>query len=280
MDTAFEDDFDTATLDARWCLTCPGGGTAGASGSALRLAIPASRASVYANAQIDDYDHQPRRAYRWRPPLRLTVRARASAPQHPPSPSVTATSVTGANPTSTLRGTAGFGFWNYPFAPTGAVLAPPEAIWFFYASPPSNMALVPSVPGWGWKAQVVHARRWGALAALPPALVTVAWARLTGHVAPAAAWVRRLSGAVEAHLVPDLADWHEYALEWRPEVARFLVDGAEVLTAPEPPRGPLGFVAWIDNHCAVATPRGTLRFGALDTPAQWLELDSVRVIRG
>lgn len=280
MDADFEDDFDGATLNPRWFLTRPGGGTVGASRSVLRLAIPASRASVYANAQIDDYDHQPRRAYRWRPPLRLAVRARASAPQHPPAPPALANPVTIADAAITLRGTAGFGFWNYPFTPTGAVLAPPEAVWFFYASPPSNMALVPGVPGWGWKAQVVHARRWGALAALPPALATVAWARLTGHMAPAAAWVRLLSGAVEAHLAPDLADWHEYVLEWRQEAARFLVDGVVMLTVPDPPRGPLGFVAWIDNQFAVATPRGTLRFGALDTPAQWLELAYIRATRG
>ena len=52
-----------------------------------------------------------------------------------------------------LRGTAGFGFWNYPLSLTGAVLRPPDAIWFFGASQPSNMALVPGMPGWGWKAK-------------------------------------------------------------------------------------------------------------------------------
>lgn len=283
----FADDFDGEVLDPRWFLTRPGGGTVGVTGAGLRLAIPASQARVYADAQIDDYDHLPRRAYRWRPPLRLTVRARGSAPQHPPAlpamPTPRPSGAAVATPTghaSTLRGTAGFGFWNYPFTPTGAVLAPPEAVWFFYASPPSDMALIPGVPGWGWKAQVIHARRWGALAALPPTLATVGWARLTGNVAPAAGWVRRLSGAAEAHLKADLADWHEYVLEWRPEAAHFLVDGEEVLAAPNPPRGPLGFVAWVDNQYAVATPRGTLRFGALDTPAQWLDLAHLRITRG
>ena len=59
-------------------------------------------------------------------------------------------SITGsADQAHTLRGTAGFGFWNYPFSVRGDPLMLPEAVWFFYASPPSNMALIPGVPGWG-----------------------------------------------------------------------------------------------------------------------------------
>ena len=47
--------------------------------------------------------------------------------------------------------------------------------------------------------------------------------------------------------------------------------------APNPPPGPLGFVAWIDNQYAVATPRGELRFGALTCGPQWLELASLSI---
>jgi hypothetical protein len=47
-----------------------------------------------------------------------------------------------SHPAGTLRGTAGFGFWNDPFLMTGARLpALPRAIWFFYASAPSEMKL-------------------------------------------------------------------------------------------------------------------------------------------
>jgi hypothetical protein len=57
-------------------------------------------------------------------------------------------------------------------------------------------------------------------------------------------------------------------------VAVFGVDGATVLRAPNPPRGPLGFVTWVDNQFAVATPRGQFHFGTLDAAEkQWLELD-------
>lgn len=261
-----------ATLDAHWTRTCLGGGTLTCADSILRLAFARAVAGRYTDAQIDDCDHRPRRDYLWRPPLRLEVRARASHPQHPPALPATA-----GSPGATLHGTAGFGFWNYPFSTTGAVLTLPDAVWFFYASPPANMALVPGVSGWGWKAQVVHAHRWGALAAVAPTLAAIGWGRLTGRLAPAARCVRWLSGAIEAHLTPPLDAWHDYTIDWRSERARFLVDGQEVLVADEPPSGPLGFVAWIDNQYAIATPRGALRFGTLDSAAQWLDLAHVRI---
>lgn len=266
------EDFDSVALDAHWTRTCPGGGTLASAGSVLRLAFPNAARGRYTDAQIDDCDHLPRRKYLWHPPLRLDVRARASHPQHAPALPASA-----RDPGATLRGTAGFGFWNYPFSTTGAVLTLPDAVWFFYASPPANMALVPGVPGWGWKAQVVHAHRWGALAAAGPTLAAIGWGHLTGRQNSAARCMRWLSGAVEAHLTPSLDDWHDYAIEWRPDQARFLVDGQEALVAPNPPRGPLGFVAWIDNQYAVATPRGTLRFGTLDAGPQWLDLAHVRI---
>jgi hypothetical protein len=54
------------------------------------------------------------------------------------------------------------------------------------------------------------------------------------------------------------------------------VDGAEVLRAPNPPRGPLGFVAWVDNQYAIATPEGRFGFGVVQTPEpQWMDLAAV-----
>src|SRR5436853_7051057 len=90
----------------------------------------------------------------------MEVHARSSQPA--------ATSISIPESSTILRGTAGFGFWNYPFSVRGDVLMLPEATWFFYASPPSNMALVPHVPGWGWKAQVVHSMRLETLASSVP----------------------------------------------------------------------------------------------------------------
>ena len=268
-----DDDF-TGALDPRWKRTCPGGGTLDVSGSALRLALPSVPAGRYADAQIDDYSGLRLRHFPWCPPLRLEVRARASHPVCPP-----ATSDADEDPgeQTYLRGTAGFGFWNFPLTIAGGVPRLPDALWFFGASPPSNMVLVPGVPGRGWKAQVVHAHRWGVVLAGVPALGAVGLAALSGRERVAARWVQRVTGASERLLAAEFTEWHEYTIAWRRTEARFLVDGVEALIADKPPAGPLGFVAWIDNQYAVATPRGRLRFGTIATGPQWIELDYVRI---
>jgi hypothetical protein len=264
-------------ISSRWIRTTPNGGTLDVSASGLRFALPKdTHADVYSDAQIDDYSALPLSRFPWRPPLHMEVRARASHPAHPaqvlPSEQL--------ENQQWLRGTAGFGFWNYPFSLTGAILRLPDAIWFFAASPPSNMALAPGSPGWGWKAQVVHSHRPGAALAVAPTAAAVAWARLSHREQAAARWVQRLSGARETALETDLREWHTYTIDWRHDHARFFVDGAETLSVANPPRGPLGFVAWIDNQYAIATPRGQLRFGTLATGPEWLELESLHIMPG
>ena len=284
---AVDDGFDMpgiADLDPRWAQVTPGGGRLLLVDSTLRFALDSAGTGAYSDAQIDDYSQPGRRGraaqLRWRPPLRMETRARASHPIAPPDTAIPRRPTDGASPQRYLRGTAGFGFWNYPLSLSGAVLRLPDAIWFFAASPPSNMALVPGVPGWGWKAQVVHAHRVGALAAGIPLAGAALRARLSGNDDAAARWMQRVTGAREAPLIADAGDisrWHTYAIEWRRKLARFIVDDAEVLSVPEPPQGPLGFVAWIDNQYAVATPRGQLRFGLLASGPEWLELDYLRI---
>lgn len=266
------DDF-SAGLDARWHRACPGGGVCVVADAVLRCAIPQTPAERYANAQIDDYDGRRTRGFAWRPPLRMELRARMSLPVHP------ADQPAGADngPQRFLRGTTGFGFWNAPMTVAAGGLRPPEAVWFFGASPPSDMRLVPELPGRGWKAQVVHTGRGRALALGLPTLAAVAWARLSRHTSVAARLIHRITGAAEAQLAVETTAWHDYALEWRREAAVFWVDGREVLRAAAPPHGPLGFVAWVDNQYAIATPRGVLRFGKLATGPEWLELDTVRI---
>ncbi len=269
------DDF-TATLASRWHSSTPGGGTLDLADSVLRCALPPTPAGRYANAQIDDYGGARLAHYPWQPPLRLEVRARTSLPIHPVDASTRVSEAPGAEQ-AFLRGTVGFGFWNAPMTVTRGAVRLPDAVWFFGASPPSEMRLVPGLPGRGWKAQVVHANRVGALAYGSAALCAAGWARLTGRERVAARLVERMTGASEAVLDVDTTAWHDYALEWHAGAARFFVDGLEVLRAQNPPRGPLGFVAWIENQYAIATPRGQLRFGTLATGAQWLELDAVRI---
>jgi hypothetical protein len=265
----FYDDF-TQTLHERWTQTCIGSAVLSLADSSLRMTLSPTVQGTYADAQIDDYGKLARANFPWRPPLRMEVRARSSLPV------AQTTDIGGSN--NTLRGTAGFGFWNYPFSVRGDVLMLPEAVWFFYASPPSNMALVPGIRGWGWKAQVVHSMRPGALFAMLPTAITTVWGRITHDSSPAAYWLQRLSGTSEVLLDADITVWHVYTLEWHATRAIFLVDDVEVLRVPHPPTRPLGFVAWLDNQYAIATPQGILRFGTVTCDEQWVEMDSVNII--
>ncbi|HEX6820333.1 MAG TPA: hypothetical protein VF120_18290 [Ktedonobacterales bacterium] len=281
-----DENFDGSTLDPHWTPVSIGGGINEVTGSVLRMALPFGNAGAYSDAQIDDYDDKMRAHFQWRPPLRIEVRARTSLPASSASPASAGTSATPptsdepGEPQRYLRGTFGFGLWNYPFSLKQRAIRMPNAVWFFGASPPSNMALVPGVPGYGWKAQVVHANRLGALACAIPTTLAVLWARITGRGALAARWVQRFSGTSERILDANINEWHIYTLDWLPHVARFAVDGEEALRVMNPPRGPLGFVAWIDNQYAVATPRGAFRFGTLATGPEALELDWLRIIPG
>ncbi|HEX9037786.1 MAG TPA: family 16 glycosylhydrolase [Ktedonobacterales bacterium] len=268
---------ETPLLDPRLATVLTNTARIEQTAGALRLAVGPTSAGAYCNAQLDDYHQRRPRNYLWRPPTLLRVRMRAShpaSPAHPPSDDAR------ARASDYLRGTAGCGFWNASLSLAGGPPRPPEAIWFFAASPPSNMALTPGVPGFGWKAQVVHAHRLAALAAVPPLAATALWSRISGDERAAARWLNRLTGAHEALLDPvagSLSEWHDYEIEWTPEQARFRVDGRDVLEATRPPSGPLGFVVWIDTQYAIVTPRGTLRFGSLATNEQWLELASLSI---
>src|SRR5262245_22330971 len=159
---------------AHWRRTQIGGGRLIVTGDGLRLALAGSGRRQYANAMLDDYGRSgarprglPRRHFPWRPPLRLTVRARASGP---------------------LLGTAGFGFWNNPLAsPAEGPPALPAAIWFFHASPPSDLPLADGVPGQGWKAACIDATgptalAWAPLA--PPVLLLNRWPGLYRRIWP------------------------------------------------------------------------------------------------
>lgn len=259
----------TQPLDPHWTQTCIGSATLRPVESALRMEVPSSQEGHYVDAQIDDYTGRVRSAFPWKPPLRMEVQARSSLP---------AATTSSTNESATiLRGTAGFGFWNYPFSITGDILLLPEAVWFFYASPPSNMMLVPGVPGWGWKAQVVHSMRFSTLTAAVLTALTVGWSRLSGNTVQAARWIQKLSGAKEALITTRMDKWHTYILEWRHKEACFWVDGIQILSAQQPPTRPLGFVAWLDNQYAIATPRGTLRFGTVSSGPQWFEIGSLRI---
>ena len=81
-DTVHEDFSSLAAQDpsSRWHRYVVGNGSLEPTGSTLRFVTTNASSRQYSDAQIDDYQGLPRRRFLWRPPLRLTVRARFSHP--------------------------------------------------------------------------------------------------------------------------------------------------------------------------------------------------------
>jgi hypothetical protein len=251
-------------LGSRWRRYVVGHAALEPTGTTLRFVNDATVADEYTNAQIDDYQGLARDEFTWQPPVTLTVRARFS------------------HAAGVLQGTAGFGFWNDPFLMTGLrIPALPGAIWFFYASPPSEMKLDRNTPGHGWKAAAIDARRWPFYLLLPTAPLAIPLMNLRPLYRRLWPLAQRAMGVCEAALDVDMTAWHTYELSWGQELVRFGVDGDLVLTCPAPPRGPLGCVIWFDNQYAIVTPWGRFGYGQLATPGrQWMELDDLRIERG
>jgi hypothetical protein len=234
------------------------GGRVSMSDGSIHLELPPIERG-YADAQVDDYAALRRSMFPWRPPLRMSLSARASS-SHP-------------------TGTLGFGFWNDPFSFSlgqgGAARrlpAPPQALWFFFGSPPNDMRLVPDMPSHGWKASSLRSPSAPSILLAPVAVAAAALAqiRVTRRTVMKAAlgFVTAAETAIEA----PLDSWRHYTLTWTENEARFIVEDEEILAAPSPPGGPLGFVAWIDNQYAVASPEGGFRFGVLPT-SEYQSLD-------
>jgi hypothetical protein len=251
------DDFARGPLP-RWVRLATGPAEVLWEAGHLRFAVEGAVGTQLADSEIGDYRGLDRRRLPWRAPLRMVVRARFSR---------------GAED---LAGTSGFGLWNDPFdLAGGGLLAPPNALWFFHASPRSDMVTAPGLPGNGFRAEAINSGTMpGWLAGLAGRLL-----RLPG-LAPLlyrAAQTRVHAEAVRLDGV-EMTACHEYELEWGREEAVFYVDGREVLRAPRPPAVPLGFVAWMDNQVAVARPDGAFHFGLEAAPEwQWLELERVEI---
>ena len=77
-----------------------------------------------------------------------------------------------------------------------------------------------------------------------------------------------------------MTQWHSYQIDWEAKGARFKVDGREVLRCASSPRGPLGFVMWMDNQYAIATPWGRFGHGLLEAHGeQCMEVRSLSIRR-
>lgn len=256
------EDFSTG-LSTHWRQHLRGKGSLERADARLRFVNADTTRHQYTNAQIDDYQGLPRGRFPWRPPLRLKVRARFSHPE------------------GELQGTAGFGFWNDPFLMTERrVPTLPRAIWFFYGSPPSDMKLDLHEPGHGWKVATMDALRPSAILvasfALPAALLMNV-PRLYRVLWPP---IQRTLRIQERRLDVSMTDWHTYVLTWGEEQSTFAVDGDIVLGDAPSPRGPLGFVMWLDNQYMVVKPWGRFRWGLLEASGrQWLEVDQLSLER-
>lgn len=251
---------DDASAPYSWREYLVGSGALEKDGRILRLVITDASSRAYSDAQLDDYQGLPRRRFLWRPPLQMTVRARFS------------------HPAGELRGTAGFGFWNDPFLMTGwRTPTLPRAVWFFYASPPSNLKLDLDVPGCGWKAATIDALRPVALLLAPLAPPAVLLMNLRPLYRALWPHFQRALHIREFPIGAEMTQWHTYNIRWDAERAVFSVDGEQILEAPSP-GGPLGFVMWLDNQYMVATPQGRFRWGLLDIPGrQWMEVEQLTI---
>jgi hypothetical protein len=230
----------------------------GENGAGIRLVVEGATATRYGDAQLYDYAGRSRRDLLCRPPLRMTVRAWAS------------------HSADQLKGTAGFGFWNQPVMPGQVIPRLPRAVWFFFASPPSNMAFAQGIPGNGWKAATIDASRLPFLLLAPTAPLGFLLMRIPALYRVLWPLGQRAIGAAEAMVGVDLRQLHTYRLDWLPDSASFYADDRLVLKTTYAPRGPLGFVAWLDNQYAVVTPQGHLGMGLIPVPErQWLALDSL-----
>lgn len=242
-----------------WRATELGGGLVRQNPDEISLTLPPGPASSYHDAQISDY-RAAVRDFRQMPPLRLELRARA---------------------TDEISGTAGFGFWNHAFVPGERGFRRPQALWFFFGGPANDIALALGVPGMGWKAAAFDAKNWRFCALLPAAplgFLLMRRRRFYDALWPLAqAAIGVSEAALDAAL---LKEFHRYSIEWRTDGAVFALDDEVVLRARRVPRGPLGFIAWIDNQYAIVTPQGSFGHSLLDIrQEQSLHLCDISITR-
>ena len=225
---------------------------------AYRLSIPTGPPNEYRLAQLDDYTKTPRGRFPLQFPQSLSISARASS--------------------SSLPGTWGFGFWNYPFGMslgfggTGLRLPTlPNAVWYFHASGENYLSFRDDNPAQGFLAQTFHSPTFHPL--LIPAGLVLPFSRKQTR-----RFMGRVIGEDGIRLSVDVTQWHRYRLDWREKRVAFEVDDVQVFESPVSPKPPLGLVIWIDNQYAAFTPEGKIGFGVLENPEPaWLEIEDIEM---
>jgi len=222
-----------------------------------RLVISKGTNTEYRLAQLDDTLLLPRGKFPERPPLTLSLRARASSGKIP--------------------GTWGLGLWNNPYSSVGfggrpfSLPALPNAIWYFHASPQNYLSFRDDKPAQGFLAQAFRSPRFH------PYLLP------TGLIFPFSRRRARktLSGIIgedSAVINTDVTQWHNYRLEWSLNRSVLWVDEALALDTQVSPHPPLGLVIWVDNQYAAFTPQGQVKWGLEENPSEaWMEIENVEL---
>ncbi len=215
----------------------------------------------YTNAQMDDYHGLRRKNYLWQPGTHLSLRARFS------------------HIASELRGTAGFGFWNAPFGdPSVPWPALPRAVWFFFASDPNNLPLALTGPGQGWFGATTGAGTLQSVSILPFAPAILLLNQFTSFRSRLWPRLRQHFNISHKPIRISMEDWHKYELSWKSNGCEFRIDDELLYKTTSSPKGPLGFVCWIDNQYLIVTLRGKIRWGTLKlAQPQWMEIDNLAV---
>ncbi|MEW6716561.1 MAG: hypothetical protein AB1345_03510 [Chloroflexota bacterium] len=228
------------------------------------MSIDAGPPGRYRLAQLDDYSTFKRQHFPWQPPLTLQLRARSSATE--------------------ILGTWGFGLWNDPFSLSlgfggGVRRLPslPNAVWFFFASPPNHLSFRDDVPAHGYLAVTFRSPN------IPAPILALGLPILPFlNIPPCARLFRRLASKIIAQattqLTLDPTQWHTYELDWKTNEVIFSVDGSYVLQTSVVPKSPLGLVIWVDNQYLALPPGGRMGFGTLPTPLEaWIQIENLQV---
>jgi hypothetical protein len=218
--------------------------------------IQAGNDREYRLAQLDDQAGRRRGSFIWHPPIALSVRARVSS--------------------ASIPGTWGFGLWNDPFGfgcspatETWQVPAPPQAAWFFSASPMSYLSFREDSPANGFFAQVLRSPKAGIW--LVPIAMSLPFAARSAR--------RTLSRRIledAAGVAPDPSAWHRYEIRWQHQSTQFSIDEHVLLETRVSPRAPLALVIWIDNQYAAFDPGGRFARGVERNQEEaWLEVEAL-----
>ena len=248
------------TLEERFAA---GGKVLQTGSTAWHLEVPSGPSREYRLAQLDDYAGLSRKAFPWRPPLKLNLRMRASA--------------------QSIPGTWGLGLWNDPFGTAmikgSQVRLPtlPNAAWFFFASPPNYLSFQDDLPAQGQLAATFQSP-----AKLPAALILSLPLLPLILLPPVGRWLRKLARRYvrqdTAALDLDPIAWHTYEIDWREEAVIFRLDEQKIFETKINPVGPLGLVIWVDNQYASLPPDGRLGYGTLAYEiVAWIEVDDLKL---